>query len=86
MRGIQINGTLFGAETLDNATFNRIEASNEKGELGVVLFQKIKEVKSDLVVLGTHGKSGFMRASMGNNARVLLGWLKQDVMMVRDPQ
>lgn len=72
--------------TLDNTTFNRIEASNEKGELGVVLFKKIKELKSDLVVLGTHGKSGFMRASMGNNARVLLGWLKQDVMMVRDPQ
>ncbi len=72
--------------TIDNATFNRLEASNEKGELGVVLFKKIKEVKSDLVVLGTHGKSGFMRASMGNNARVLLGWLKQDVMMVRDPQ
>lgn len=72
--------------TIDNATFKRLEASNENGELGVVLFQKIKEVKSDLVVLGTHGKSGFMRASMGNNARVLLGWLKQDVMMVRDPQ
>ncbi len=72
--------------TIDNATFKRLEASNEKGELGVVLFNKIKEVKSDLVVLGTHGKSGFMRASMGNNARVLLGWLKQDVMMVRDPR
>ncbi|GAA0466460.1 universal stress protein [Parasphingorhabdus litoris] len=72
--------------TIDNATFKRLEASNEKGELGVVLFKKIKEVSSDLVVLGTHGKSGFMRASMGNNARVLLGWLKQDVMMVRDPQ
>lgn len=72
--------------TIDNTTFKRLEASNEKGELGVVLFKKIKEVKSDLVVLGTHGKSGFMRASMGNNARVLLGWLKQDVMMVRDPR
>ncbi len=72
--------------TIDNATFKRLKASNEKGELGVVLFKKIKELKSDLVVLGTHGKSGFMRASMGNNARVLLGWLKQDVMMVRDPQ
>ncbi|MEP2101709.1 MAG: universal stress protein [Parasphingorhabdus sp.] len=72
--------------TIDNSTFKRLEASNEKGELGVVLFKKIKEVKSDLVVLGTHGKSGFMRASMGNNARVLLGWLKQDVMMVRDSQ
>lgn len=72
--------------TIDNATFKRLEASNEKGELGVVLFKKIKEVKTDLVVLGTHGKSGFMRASMGNNARVLLGWLKQDVMMVRDSQ
>ncbi|WP_109354454.1 universal stress protein [Sphingorhabdus sp. EL138] len=72
--------------TIDNATFKRLKASNEKGELGVVLFKKIKELKSDLVVLGTHGKSGFMRASMGNNARVLLGWLKQDVMMVRDLQ
>lgn len=70
--------------TINNATFKRLETYNEKGELGVVLFKKIKEVKSDLVVLGTHGKSGFMRASMGNNARVLLGWLKQDVMMVRD--
>lgn len=72
--------------TISNATFKRLTASNEKGELGVVLFNKIKAVKSDLVVLGTHGKSGFMKASMGNNARVLLGWLKQDVMIVRDPQ
>lgn len=72
--------------TIDNATFKRLQASNEKGELGVVLFKKIQEVQSDLVVLGTHGKSGFMRASMGNNARVLLSWVKQDVMMVRDSQ
>ncbi|QTD55792.1 universal stress protein [Parasphingorhabdus cellanae] len=72
--------------TINNAAFKGLVTSSEKGELGVVLFNKIKEVKSDLVVLGTHGKSGFMRASMGNNARVLLGWLKQDVMMVRDPQ
>lgn len=72
--------------TISNATFKRLKASNEKGELGVALFHKIKEVKPDLVVLGTHGRSGFMRASMGNNARVLLGWLKQDVMMVRDPK
>lgn len=72
--------------TISNATFKRLEASNEKGELGVALFNKIKKVKPDLIVLGTHGRTGFMRASMGNNARVLLGWLKQDVMMVRDPQ
>ncbi|MEH6758053.1 MAG: universal stress protein [Parasphingorhabdus sp.] len=71
--------------TISNDTFKRLETSNEKGELGVVLFNKIKEKKSDLIVLGTHGRTGFMRASMGNNARVLLGWLKQDVMMVRDP-
>jgi len=72
--------------TISNATFKRLKASNEKGELGVALFNKIKKVQPDLIVLGTHGRTGFMRASMGNNARVLLGWLKQDVMMVRDPQ
>lgn len=69
--------------TISNATFKRLNASTEKGELGSILSEKISELKTDLVVLGTHGSSGFMRASIGNNARVLLGWLKQDVLMVR---
>lgn len=69
---------------ISDNVFDRLNASIEEGDLGQVLFSKIDKTKSDLVVLGTHGRSGFAHATMGSNAQAILGWAKQDVLMVRE--
>ncbi|QJB70504.1 universal stress protein [Parasphingorhabdus halotolerans] len=75
----------FLAQTsIDNETFDRLSSSIEKGEPGKIILQKIEETKSELVVLGTSGRSGTVHTSLGTNARLVLGWLKQDVLMVRE--
>ncbi len=67
----------------DDKILKRLDISIDEGNLGTVLLNKIKETKSDLVVLGTHGRSGFARATIGSNAKTILGWVEQDVLMVR---
>ena len=67
-------------------TFERLNASIEKGELGAVLQDKIEQTKSDLIVLGAHGRSGFSAATSGSKAKAILGFVKQVVLMVREPR
>jgi len=67
---------------IDEAIFQRLNASIEKGDLGQVLQNKIEQTKSELVVLGTHGRSGFSAATIGSKAKSILGWAKQDVLLV----
>jgi nucleotide-binding universal stress UspA family protein len=62
--------------------FERLNGSVEKGDLGPVLARKITATKSDLVVLGSHGRSGFPRTTLGSNAQHVLGWVSEDVLMV----
>ncbi|MGB5723471.1 MAG: universal stress protein [Parasphingorhabdus sp.] len=69
---------------VSEAVFNRVNGSLEKGDLGAVLFRKIAATKSDLVVLGTHGRGAFSRATLGSNAQHVLGWVGEDVLMVRE--
>ena len=71
---------------IDDNTFDRLNASIEKGDLGNVLLGKIEQTQSDLVVLGAHGRSGFSAATIGSKAKAILGFLKQDVLMVREPK
>jgi nucleotide-binding universal stress UspA family protein len=54
------------------------------GELATVVAEEIERVQADLVVLGTHGRSGFAHATIGSNAESLLSWLPRDVLMVRE--
>ena len=68
---------------VDDNILKRLDISIDEGNLGTVLSNKIEETKSDLLVLGTHGRSGFMRATIGSNAKTILGWAVQDVLMVR---
>ncbi|MEJ6594515.1 universal stress protein [Parasphingorhabdus sp.] len=53
---------------ISDTIFERLNGSVEKGDLGPVLTRKITNTKSDLVVLGTHGRSVFTRATLGSNA------------------
>ncbi len=68
---------------IDDKTSKRLNASIEEGNLGTVLQNKIEQTNAELLVLGTHGRSGFARATIGSNARIILGWATQDVLMVR---
>jgi nucleotide-binding universal stress UspA family protein len=71
---------------ISDAVFDRVNGSIEKGDLGAVLFRKVAATKSDLVVLGTHGRGALSRATLGSNAQHVLGWVGQDVLMVREKQ
>lgn len=70
--------------SLSDAVLDRLNGSIEKGDLGAVLYRKIAATKSDLVVLGTHGRGALSRATLGSNAQHVLGWVAQDVLMVRE--
>lgn len=70
--------------SLSEAVLDRLNGSIEKGDLGAVLYRKIAATKSDLVVLGTHGRGALSRATLGSNAQHVLGWVGQDVLMVRE--
>ncbi|MEH6702156.1 universal stress protein [Parasphingorhabdus sp.] len=70
--------------SLSEAVLDRLNGSIEKGDLGAVLHRKIAATKSDLVVLGTHGRGALSRATLGSNAQHVLGWVGQDVLMVRE--
>ena len=69
---------------ISDAVFDRLNGSIEKGDLSSVLFRKIAATKSDLVVLGIHGRGAFSRATLGSNAQHVLGWVGEDVLMVRE--
>ncbi|WP_417621989.1 universal stress protein [Parasphingorhabdus sp.] len=64
--------------------FDRLNASIEKGDLAAVLFRKIGATQSDLVVMGTHGRGALSRATLGSNAQHVLGWVDEDVLIVRE--
>jgi nucleotide-binding universal stress UspA family protein len=67
---------------ISDTIFERLNGSVEKGDLGPVLARRITATKSDLVVLGSHGRSGFPRTTLGSNAQHVLGWVGEDVLMV----
>lgn len=62
----------------------RITALNVEGDLGAVIHRQLKESDADLVVLGTHGRSGFAHAMIGSNAAELLSSVDSDVLLVRE--
>ncbi|WP_165799562.1 universal stress protein [Sphingomonas oleivorans] len=62
----------------------RLETRPVYGELETVVAQQLRETRSDLLVLGTHGKSGFAYATVGSHAADLLASMPCDILMIRE--
>lgn len=62
----------------------RIEARAEEGETGTVVIRHLRASDAALLVLGTHGRSGFSHATIGSHAKALLEAADTDVLMVRE--
>ena len=69
---------------LPEAIRARVRVRIGYGETAAVMAKALRETGADLVVLGTHGKSGFTRATMGSNAESILSWAPVDTLMVRE--
>lgn len=65
---------------------NRISMVAGQGALETALTDHVRKHGVDLVVMGTHGRSGLMSALLGSAAAKLLDWLPCDTLIVRDPR
>lgn len=63
-----------------------IEARAEEGETSSVVLSQLDRAGSGLLVLGTHGRSGFAAATIGSQAEALMAAARCDVLMVRERQ
>ena len=62
----------------------RLDARLGEGEIGTVIARDLAVANADLLVLGTHGRSGFAHATIGSQAEALLASVDVDVLMVRE--
>jgi len=62
----------------------RITAITDEGEMAQVLHRHLKSPRTDLLVIGSHGQSGFVQATLGSTATEILNWARSDVLVVRD--
>lgn len=69
---------------LDPAFRAKLEVRLVEGETGTVVVQELGRADADLLVLGTHGRSGFAHATIGSQAEGLLPAVNVDVLMVRE--
>ncbi|OLU23122.1 hypothetical protein BVH03_23130 [Pseudomonas sp. PA15(2017)] len=58
----------------------------EQGSLAASLNHYVREHGVDLVVMGTHGRSGLMNVLLGSAASELLQWVPCDTLIVRAPR
>lgn len=58
----------------------------EQGSLGASLSRYVREHQVELVVMGTHGRSGLMNVLLGSSASELLQWVPCDTLIVRAPR
>lgn len=63
---------------------DRIDALVEEGETGSVIVRRLRDSGANLLVMGTHGRSGFAHATIGSQAEALLAGVDTDVLMVRE--
>lgn len=73
------------ASQLPAETGNRLQVLIERGPLALSLTRYVREHGVDLVVMGTHGRTGLLNVLIGSSAARLLDWLPCDTMIVRDP-
>lgn len=72
--------------SFDAGVLAQIEARLVEGETGTAIVQELDRTGADLLVLGTHGRSGFAHATIGSQAEGLLAAVNVDVLMVREPK
>ncbi len=70
---------------LPEADQARIAARLVEGSLHQSICKILNASDTDLLVLGTHGRSGFAMATIGSRASEMLGWSPVDVLMVGKP-
>lgn len=62
----------------------RLEPRLTEGEIGAAVIRELARTGASLLVLGTHGRSGFSHATIGSQAEALLAAVDVDVLMVRE--
>ncbi|SIN59484.1 Nucleotide-binding universal stress protein, UspA family [Parasphingorhabdus marina DSM 22363] len=70
---------------LDPRDADRITTHLVEGSLHQSIYEMLDGGDVDLLVLGTHGRGGFVHATIGSRASEMLGWSPVDVLMVRKP-
>lgn len=87
-------GVCVGIEETECAAFLAVTAFPEGmkvrpviecGAIESTLTRYVREHDIDLVVMGSHGRSGLMSLLLGSTAAKLLDWLPCDMLLVRDP-
>lgn len=69
-------------EALPERVRGRVETVLDEGHLGSVI-EEMTAWNADLLVLGSHGRSGFAHATIGDTAAALLQSAASDVLLVR---
>lgn len=65
---------------------SRLRVHIEHGSLETNLTNYVRQHGVDLVVIGTHGRSGLMDVLLGSTAARLFDWLPCDTLLVREPR
>ncbi len=68
---------------LEPSVLQRLHRVIDRGHPEVLLCDYVRHKEIDLVVLGTHGRSGFLKTMIGSTAENLLHLLECDTMVVR---
>jgi len=68
---------------LEPSVMHRLHRVIDRGHPEVLLRDYVRHKEIDLVVLGTHGRSGFLKTMLGSTAENLLHLLECDTMVVR---
>lgn len=67
---------------LSEADQSRVSPTLIEGNLHQSVHKILNSGDTDLLVLGTHGRSGFAKATIGSRASEMLNWSPVDVLMV----
>lgn len=70
-------------EAISDALRKRITTHVIEGDTNAAIAGAIERLRPDLFVVGTHGKSGFRRATIGSKAEALINWVPVDTLAVR---
>lgn len=68
---------------LDDGLRERMQPLLAYGSVQMEIFKAIKKLEPDLLVLGTHGRGGVVRATIGSQASDMLSSMPVDTLMVR---
>lgn len=71
---------------LPEANKERVTVNLVEGNLHQSIYRILDTGEVDLLVLGTHGRSGFGKATIGSRASEMLKWSPVDVLMVGKPE